>query len=124
MHPTSSLSPAEIVDGLTKTIGEFERDIEVVKVTRNEDNVTHRELEIGVLKGPLTLGESWGCGKTSKADAPFHTFCFLAKTRKEEIVRFDKAGSDVEFERMMKARILSPEQTELQTQLRRDLRVS
>lgn len=39
-------------------------------------------------------------------------------------MRFDKARSDVEFGRMMKARILSPEQTELQTQLRRDLRVS
>jgi hypothetical protein len=39
-------------------------------------------------------------------------------------MRFDKARSDVEFEKMMKARVLSPEQTELQTQLRRDLRVS
>jgi hypothetical protein len=39
-------------------------------------------------------------------------------------MRFDKARSDVEFEKMMKARILNPEQTELQTQLRRDLRVS
>ena len=48
---------------------------------------------------------------------------FSAKTRKEEIVRFDKARSDVEFGRMLRARILSPEQTELQTQLRRDIRV-
>jgi len=46
-----------------------------------------------------------------------------AKTRKEEIARFDKARSDVEFGKMMKARILSPEQTELQTQLRREMRV-
>jgi hypothetical protein len=50
MH-TSSPSPADIVDGLAKMISEFERDIELVEVTRNEDNVTHRELEIGVLKG-------------------------------------------------------------------------
>jgi hypothetical protein len=48
---------------------------------------------------------------------------FPAKTRKEEIVRFDKARSDVEFGRMLRARILSPEQTELQAQLRRDIRV-
>jgi len=48
----------------------------------------------------------------------------LAKTRKEEIARFDKARSDVEFGKMLKARVLSPEQTELQTQLRRDVRVS
>jgi len=38
-------------------------------------------------------------------------------------VRFDKARSDVVFGRMLRARILSPEQTELQTQLRRDIRV-
>jgi hypothetical protein len=38
-------------------------------------------------------------------------------------VRFDKARSDVEFGRMLRTRILSPEQTELQTQLRRDIRV-
>jgi len=37
-------------------------------------------------------------------------------------VRFDKARSDVEFGRMLRTRILSPEQTELQTQLRRDIR--
>ena len=38
-------------------------------------------------------------------------------------MRFDKARSDVEFGRMLRARVLSPEQTELQTQLRRDIRV-
>jgi hypothetical protein len=48
----------------------------------------------------------------------------LGKTRKEEIVRFDKARLDVEFGKMLKARVLNPEQTELQTQLRRDIRVS
>ena len=47
----------------------------------------------------------------------------LAKTRKEEITRFDKARSDVEFGKMLKSRFLSPEQTELQTQLRRNIRV-
>jgi hypothetical protein len=50
-------------------------------------------------------------------------FLHLAKTRKEEITRFDKARSDVEFGKMLKARFLSPEQTELQTQLRRNIRV-
>ena len=63
MHPTSPPSPADIVDRLKKTISEFEQDIELVEVARNEDSVTLRELEIGVLKGPLTsLRESWGEG--------------------------------------------------------------
>ncbi len=51
-------------------------------------------------------------------------FFLLAKTRREEITRFDKARSDVEFGKMLKGRFLSPEQTELQTQLRRNIRVS
>ena len=58
------------------------------------------------------------CSKTD-ACVLFH----LAKTRKEEITRFDKARSDVEFGKMLKSRFLSPEQTELQTQLRRNVRV-
>ena len=63
MRPTSSPSPAETVDRLAKMISEFTRDIELVEVARNEDNVTLRELEIGVLKGPLTsLREGWGEG--------------------------------------------------------------
>ena len=53
----------------------------------------------------------------------FFFFFHLAKTRKEEITRFDKARSDVEFGKMLKSRFLSPEQTELQTQLRRNTRV-
>jgi hypothetical protein len=60
MRPTSSPSSAEIVDGLAKMITEFDRDIELVEVARNEDNVTHRELEIGVLKGPLRFGRKLG----------------------------------------------------------------
>jgi nucleoporin NUP159 len=51
------------------------------------------------------------------------SYC-LAKTSKEEIARFDKARSDVEFGNMLKTRMLSPEQTELQTQLRRGIQVS
>ncbi len=51
-------------------------------------------------------------------------FLLLAKTRKEEITRFDKAQSDVEFGKMLKSRFLSPEQTELQTQLRRNMKHS
>lgn len=52
--PISGRSPAEILEGLTKTIREFTRDIEQLELARNEDNVTIRDLEIGVLKGPLT----------------------------------------------------------------------
>ena len=65
MQPTSSPSSADIVEGLTKMIREFARDIEQLELARHEDNATLRELEIGVLKGPLTrVG-----GKMSKADA-------------------------------------------------------
>jgi hypothetical protein len=77
MRPTSSPSADEIVDGLTKIISEFARDIEQVELARNEDNVTFRELEIGVLKGSLTsLRGGWGCGMTPKADAIFHALFF------------------------------------------------
>ena len=54
MKPTSGRSPADILDGLAKTIRVFSRDIEQLELARNEDNATIRELEIGVLKGPLT----------------------------------------------------------------------
>jgi len=67
-----------------------------LELARNEDNAALRELETGVRK---------------------------AKTMNEVIGSFDKVCSDVEFETIKKARI-SPEQTELQIQLRRDLRVS
>jgi hypothetical protein len=53
MKPTSGRSPADTLESLTKTIREFSRDIEQLELARNEDNVMIRELEIGVLKGPL-----------------------------------------------------------------------
>ncbi|KAH9029881.1 hypothetical protein EDB85DRAFT_1965294 [Lactarius pseudohatsudake] len=88
-------TPPVDVEGLARTIRESEREIEQLELARGEDRATIRELEIGVFK---------------------------AKTRKEEITRFDKAQSDVEFGKMLKSRFLSPEQTELQTQLRRNIR--
>jgi len=54
MKPTSGRSSADTLEGLTKTIREFTRDIEQLELARNEDNATIRELEIGVLKGPST----------------------------------------------------------------------
>lgn len=54
MKPTSGQSSADIIGGLTKTIRECASDIEQLELARNEDDVTIRELEIGVLKGPLT----------------------------------------------------------------------
>jgi hypothetical protein len=50
----SGRSSADILEGLTKTIRGFGSDIEQLELARNEDNATIRELEIGVLKGPLT----------------------------------------------------------------------
>ncbi|EIW84175.1 hypothetical protein CONPUDRAFT_50999, partial [Coniophora puteana RWD-64-598 SS2] len=46
-----------------------------------------------------------------------------AGTRKEEIIRFNKAKSDKEFAKMLKARTLGPEHLETQAQLRREIRV-
>ena len=48
----------------------------------------------------------------------------LASTRKEEIERFSKASKDTDFAKMLKARILSPDHIETQSQLRREIRVS
>ena len=47
-----------------------------------------------------------------------------AKTRKEEIVRFEQSKVDGEFSSMLKMRSLNPEHVETQTILRRDIRVS
>lgn len=45
-------------------------------------------------------------------------------TRKEEIVRFNKAKTDAEFAKMLKIRTLAPEYSETQSQLRKKIRVS
>ena len=55
MKPASGRSPADALEGLTKMIREFSRDIEQLELARNEDNATIRELEIGVLKGNQCL---------------------------------------------------------------------
>jgi hypothetical protein len=63
MKPSSSQSSTDIVEGLTRTIRECASDIEQLVLARNEDNATIRELEIGVLKGPLAslwLGKARG----------------------------------------------------------------
>ena len=48
---------------------------------------------------------------------------FLAKTRKEEIARFNKAKNDKEFAKMLKSRSLGPELSETQMHLRKSIRV-
>jgi len=53
MRPASA-SSADIKEDLAKTIGEFARHVELLEVARKEDRASIRELEIGVLKGPLT----------------------------------------------------------------------
>ncbi|KAH9958575.1 hypothetical protein BC827DRAFT_1377594 [Russula dissimulans] len=79
IRPASSRSSGDVLQGLAKSIREFAaRDIEQAKIVCDEDRATIREFEIGVLK---------------------------AKTRKEEIAHFDKARSDVEFGKMLKARL-------------------
>jgi hypothetical protein len=46
-----------------------------------------------------------------------------ALTRKEEILRFNRAQTDTEFAKMLKSRTLGPEHLETQSQLRRDIKV-
>lgn len=60
------------------------------------------------------------CFVDRRPDCPLQ----LANTRKEEIVRFSKASTDAEFAKILKARTLSPEHMETQSQLRRQIRVS
>ena len=48
---------------------------------------------------------------------------FIAKTRKEEIARFQKAKNDQEFAKMLKSRSLGPELSETQMHLRKNIRV-
>ena len=48
-----------ILEGLKKTMGEVQRDIEPLELTRNEDRATIRELEIGLLKGLFTGSRCW-----------------------------------------------------------------
>ncbi|KAF9243558.1 hypothetical protein BU15DRAFT_30378, partial [Melanogaster broomeanus] len=45
-----------------------------------------------------------------------------AGTRKEEIIRFNRAKTDAEFAKMLKVRTLGPEYVETQSQLRRGIR--
>ncbi|KAH7919373.1 hypothetical protein BV22DRAFT_1075323 [Leucogyrophana mollusca] len=45
-----------------------------------------------------------------------------AGTKKEEIIRFNRAKTDAEFAKMLKVRTLGPEYLETQMQLRRDIR--
>lgn len=54
IRPPSSASSADIVEGLAKMIRGFAHDTEQLELARAEDRATIRELEIGVLKGPLT----------------------------------------------------------------------
>ena len=50
-------------------------------------------------------------------------FISQAKTRKEEIGRFNRAKDDKEFAKVLRARSLGPEHLETQAQLRRAIRV-
>ncbi|KAF5370453.1 hypothetical protein D9615_009738 [Tricholomella constricta] len=74
---------------------QFEKDFDELRDIRDAQRQMIRELQSSMLK---------------------------ANTRKEEINRFNKAKSDKEFARMLKARTLGPEHLETQTQLRRNIR--
>ncbi|KAK7691120.1 hypothetical protein QCA50_006223 [Cerrena zonata] len=98
-------SPADLGNSLRWTLGDVteygrvmktvERRIEALKETRAIQRKAVRDLERTMLR---------------------------ASTRKEEIVRFSKASTDAEFARILKARTLSPEHLETQSQLRRQIR--
>ncbi|KAF8072174.1 hypothetical protein FPV67DRAFT_1371218, partial [Lyophyllum atratum] len=74
---------------------QFEKDLDELRDLRNLERQTVKEIQGSMLK---------------------------AGTRKEEISRFNKAKSDREFAKMLKARTLGPEHLETQTQLRRNIR--
>ncbi|KAI0315558.1 hypothetical protein OF83DRAFT_1173706 [Amylostereum chailletii] len=93
----NSLHSIEDITRLDKEIVATTSDLVYLETSRKEDGITVRELETGVLR---------------------------AKTRREEIVRFNKAKSDAEFSKMLQSRFLSPEHVELQTQLRRNIRAA
>lgn len=73
---------------------------------------------------PTRAGERYaeGCVMGSCLDRPSTHSC-AGSTRKEEIERFSKASKDTDFARMLKARMLSPDHLETQSQLRREIRV-
>jgi len=56
-------------------------------------------------------------------DADLWVFLSIAKTRKEEIARFQKAKNDKEFAKILKSRSLGPELSETQMHLRKSIRV-
>ncbi|KAF8838595.1 hypothetical protein BDN67DRAFT_70954 [Paxillus ammoniavirescens] len=62
-------------------------------------------------------------GSLRKALRELDSNMLKAGTRKEEIIRFNRAKTDTEFAKMLKVRTLGPEYTEAQSQLRRDIRV-
>ncbi|KAF9048549.1 hypothetical protein BJ165DRAFT_1460486 [Panaeolus papilionaceus] len=75
---------------------EFQDDLEFLEGQRSKLKASLKELQNNLLK---------------------------AGTRKEEIARFNKAQSDPEFAKMLKARTLGPEHSETQTQLRKSIRI-
>ncbi|TFK40216.1 hypothetical protein BDQ12DRAFT_602582 [Crucibulum laeve] len=75
---------------------QYEQDLVELKEKREKQKQMLRELQRSMLK---------------------------AGTRREEIVRFNKAKNDAEFAKMLRARTLGPEHLETQTQLRRNIRI-
>jgi nucleoporin NUP159 len=94
---------------------QFVEDISELEQRRDIQRDALKALESDMLRGVLA----------------FSSFTFLeayartstAVTRKEEIVRFNKAKTDTEFAKMLKVRTLGPEHLETQSQLRRDISV-
>lgn len=91
----------------------LEKDIAVLKDSRAAQLKSIAELENAMLRGT----------KDTILYALKYSHVLVATMRKEEIVRFSKASTDVEFSKMLKARTLSPDHLETQLQLRRSIRV-
>lgn len=92
---------------------QYAEDLDMLQHNREKQSDVLRELKSNMLKGEWvhTLLDS---------GLYFH---LTAGTRREEIIRFNKAKNDAEFAKMLKARTLGPEHLETQTQLRRNIRV-
>ena len=92
---------------------QYEDDLVTLKALRDAQHRALRDLQSNMLKGMLL----------SYLPSSQLIFMDIAGTRREEMSRFKKAKNDSEFAKMLKSRTLGPEHLEMQTQLRRDIRV-
>jgi nucleoporin NUP159 len=96
-----------------QTLLQFEKDLVELEKHREMFNQTLRELNSSMLKGKSCV---------ASLTRPLFKLS-SANTRREEIIRFNKAKNDKEFAKILSNRALGPEHLESQQHLRRTIRV-